>query len=217
MNAIALAALAALLSIGCISTRNATLEARFDKLERENQALRRQNAQLRKGQDEKAEEAPPLINLSPGTRGTGEAGTASVWRERPHGAYLCIADYDAHISVAPKFRFVNMVDDRYGLADAKRTSFVSIEMNGQPVVITKGNGQSLFLAPGESCWLEKGGADTFKIRAKLFKNVGSRQAPVLGPEPAGTLTASALPLFEGTYPLHRDEVTFEFRSHHFGR
>lgn len=169
------------LTTGCYGSQMSQMDNRMAQMERENTSLRRQNAQMRKQGSVQPSASTPTPVAMP-TRAP-VAPAARAWTRRSHGQYVCIVDYDAHISLADRVRFENKVDNRYGITKSRNNSWVSISLNGQPVAIVRstfrGPAVQYHLGPNETCYVELGGATNYKVIGALHKNKGTYHAPVL--------------------------------------
>jgi len=202
-------AIVAVLSGAC---GTGALNARLDTLERQNLVLRRQNAQLVKAQAQPVAVPTTAPAPAPVAMPAAPAPAGRAWVRQPHGAYVCTVDVDTHLSLAPRVRFENKVDDRYGMAKTRNDSWVSLTLNGQPVIIVRstamGPAVQYHLAPNETCYVELGGADQYKVVATLHKNRGSYGAPAL-------VTTHRQMRWEWDMGVDNDELPFVFRAYQF--
>lgn len=179
------------------------METRMDLLERKNRALQEENVKLR--QQPQAE--PDGVGTP-----TPQPSAGRAWTRQAHGQYVCIVDYDAHVSLADRVRFENKVDETYGIRKSRNNSWVSFTLNGQPVAIVRstvaGPSVQYHLGPEETCWVELGGATHYKVVGTLYKNKGTLQAPVL-------VSTDRKMRWEWDMGPDDDELPFVFQKHHF--
>lgn len=197
----------ATLASGCYGSQLSQIDKQLQEVRRENVSLRRQNSLMRKqgSVQVKALATTPVAvrTLAP------LAPVARAWTRRPHGQYVCIVDYDAHISLADRIRFENKVDK----GSKRNNSWVSFTLNGHPIAIMRstfrGPVVQYHLGPNETCYVELGGAPSYKVVGELHKNKGTHQAPVL----VTTHRKFYWPAWDSG--PDDDELPFVFQKHHF--